>query len=300
MPETIRAGMIGLDTSHCGAFAKIFGEHPEWGVRVTAAYPSFSPDVESSAGRIEQYKKLLSETHHVKLVESIEQLLESSDVIMIESVDGRRHLKELKAVATAGKPTFVDKPFAASLADAKEMVRIIKEHKLPCFSSSSLRFDSAFQGVLADRANKFGKILGVDVYSPAHLEKTNPGLFWYGIHGVEILYTLMGRGCKSVSSTVTRDAEVNIGIWPEGRLGTIRGIRTGKQGYGATILSEKAPPISLPMKGDYYARLVDVMVNFFKTKEPPVDIDETLEICAFINAAMKSSEQDCDDIKLDL
>lgn len=298
MPDIIRAGMIGLDTSHCGAFAKIFSEHPDWGVQVTAAYPSFSPDLESSASRIKQYKKQLADTYKVKIVESIEQMLEAVDVVMIESVDGRRHLKELKAVAASGKPTFIDKPFSASLADAKEMVRIIKEHKLPCFSSSSLRYDSAFQEVLVQREKKFGKIIGVDVYSPAKLEPTNPGLFWYGIHGVEILFTLMGRGCKSVSSTATGEAEVNIGIWPGGRLGTLRGIRTGQNGYGATILSEKAPPTSVPMKGDFYAKLVEATVKFFKTKQPPVDIDETLEICAFIDAAMKSSKQDCDDIKL--
>ncbi len=291
--------MIGLDTSHCNAFAKIYNEHPEWGFKVVAAYPSYSPDLESSASRIEKYKKEIV-ANGAKLVESIEQMLEMSDVVMLESVDGRRHLKEFKIVAEAGKPTFVDKPFAASLADAKEMVRLIKQHKLPCFSSSSLRFDSAFQDVLKEKDKKFGQIVGVDAYSPAHLDKTNPGLFWYGIHGVEILYTLMGPGCKSVSSTVTAESEVNIGLWPEGRIGTLRGIREGKQSYGATILSEKAPPTNVPMKGDFYKNLVAAMVKFFKTKEPPVSIDETLEICAFIDAAMKSAKETCDDVKLEM
>lgn len=300
MADTIRAGMIGLDTSHCNAFAKIFKEHPEWGVQVTAAYPSFSPDLESSASRIEGYKKSISQDYGVKLTDSIDQMLEMADVVLLESVDGRRHLKELQAIAASGKPTFIDKPFAASLADAKAMVKLIKQHKLPCFSASSLRFDSAFQEAIVNKDEKFGKIIGVDAYSPAKLDKTNPGLFWYGIHGVEILYTLMGRGCKSVSSTVTEESEVNIGVWPEGRLGTLRGIRAGKNNYGATIISEKAPPTAVPMKGDFYVRLVEAMVTFFKTKEPPVNVDETLEMCAFIDAAMKSAEQDCDDIKLDV
>jgi len=300
MADTIRVGMIGLDTSHCNAFGKEFQEHPEYGIRLVAAYPSFSPDLATSAERVEGYKKIMTEKYGVKLTESIDEMLGMVDVIMIESVDGRRHLKELRAVAASGKPTFIDKPFSASLADAKEMVKLIKEHKLPCFSASSLRFDTAFAESVAEKDKRFGRILGVDAYTTAHLEKTNPGLFWYGIHGVEILYTLMGRGCKTVSSTITPEGELNVGIWPEGRLGTLRGIRDGKSGFGATILSEKAPPTFVPARNDYYAKLVEAMVKFFQTKKPPVDIDETLEMCAFIDAALKSAEQNCDDIKLDL
>lgn len=300
MAETIRAGMIGVDTSHCSAFAKLLQELPESNVRVVACYPSFSPGLESSFSRVDEYKKQLAETYKVKITESIPQMLDKVDVVLIESVDGRRHRKELEAIAEAGKPVYIDKPFAAGLADAKAMVKLIKEKRLPCFSCSSLRFDSAFQGVVAEKAEKFGKIVGVDATSPAHLEKTNPGLFWYGIHGVEILYTLMGPGCKSVSSTATAEGDLSIGIWPEGRLGSLRGVRAGKAGFGATILSEKAPPTYVPAKNDFYAGLIKAMIQFFNTKQPPVAIDETLEMCAFIDAALKSADQDCDDIKLDL
>ncbi len=300
MAEMIRAGMIGMDTSHCGAFTKLFHEtHADMGVRVVAAYPSFSPDLESSRSRVEEYTKALSEKYKVKMTKSIEEMLGQVDVVLIESVDGRRHLKELQAVVESGKPTFIDKPFAASLADAREMVKLIKQHKLPCFGGSSLRFDSAYQGFLAEREQKYGKVLGVDVRCPAHLEPTNPGLFWYGVHGVEILYTLMGRGCKTVSCTKTADGEVSVGIWKDARLGTMRGLRTGKEGYGATILSEKAPLVTIEPKNDFYAGLIKAMVEFFKTKKAPVDIDETLEICAFIDAALKSTKETADDIKLE-
>ncbi|MCL2330799.1 MAG: Gfo/Idh/MocA family oxidoreductase, partial [Phycisphaerae bacterium] len=194
--NVIRVGMIGLDTSHCIVYTKLFAEHPEWGVRMAWVYPSSSPDIQTSRDRVEGYKKEISEKYQVKVVDSAEQIAELADAIMIESNDGRRHLKDLQAVVAAGKPTFIDKPFAASLDDAKAMVKLVKKHKLPCFSSSAMRFDGAFQEVLAEKEEKFGKIIGVDAYSPAYAEPTNPGLFWYGIHGVEILYTLMGRGCQ--------------------------------------------------------------------------------------------------------
>lgn len=303
MADIIRVGMIGCDTSHCNAFTQMFHDdkHPAHvpGVRVVAAYPSFSPDLQSSAGRVEEYKKTLSEKWGVKMVDSIEALVEQVDAVMIESVDGRRHLPELRPVARAGKPVYIDKPFAASLADAREMVRIINEAKLPAFSCSSLRFDSAFTRFNAE-ADKHGKILGCDAFGPAHLEPTNPGLFWYGIHGVEILYTLMGPGCRSVECTSTDDGDMAVGIWGDRRLGTMRGIRKGSAGYGATVLTEKGEPRMLMAKGDFYQGLVAAMAKFFQTKQPPVPIAETLEIAAFIDAAWQSSKKNGDDVELKL
>lgn len=301
MADVIRIGMIGTDTSHCRAFTQMFHDEKhaahQPGFRVVAAYPSFSPDVESSASRVNQYKNELKEEFGVKLVESIDALLGQVDVVMIESVDGRRHLPELRPVAKAGKPVYIDKPFAASLADAKEMVRIIKEAKLPAFSTSSLRFDSAFVNFNKEK-DKHGKALGCDAFSPAHLEPTNPGLFWYGIHGVEILYTIMGTGCKKVECSSTDDGDVAVGTWRDGRLGTMRGIRKGAAGYGAWVLTEKGKPQMLMSKGDYYPSLIAAMARFFRTKEAPVPIEETLEIMAFIDAAWQSSKKDGDDVEL--
>ncbi|NLU20467.1 MAG: Gfo/Idh/MocA family oxidoreductase [Phycisphaerae bacterium] len=293
--------MIGADTSHCKAFTQMFHDekHPahQAGFRVVALYPSFSPDVKSSADRVDQYKKELNEKFGVKLVESIDALLEQVDVVMIESVDGRRHLPELRPVVKARKPVYIDKPFAASLADAKEMVRLLKEAKVPAFSTSSLRFDSAFVNFNKEK-DKHGKVLGCDAFSPAHLEPTNPGLFWYGIHGVEILYTLMGTGCKKVECSSTEDGDVAVGTWKDNRLGTMRGIRKGAGGYGAWVLTEKGAPQMLTAKGDYYPGLVAAMAKFFKTGESPVALEETLEIMAFIDAALQSSKRHGDDVEL--
>ncbi len=302
MSDTIRVGMIGCDTSHCEAFTKLFHEQaPAEGVpavRVVACYPSFSPDIKSSADRVEEYKKNLVEKWQVKMTASIEEMLKEVDVVMIESVDGRRHLKELRPVAEAGKPVYIDKPFAASLADAKEMFKIIKDAKLPAFSCSSLRFDSRVAG-FADLTDKHGKVVGCDAFGPAHLEPTNPGFFWYGIHGVEILYTIMGRGCRAVQCMSTADGDLAIGAWKDGRLGSMRGIRKGKAEYGAMVLCENSLQPLHPV-GDYYPGLVKELIKFFNTKQPPFPIEDTLEICAFIDAALRSDKKEGDEVALDL
>jgi len=308
MGDTIRVGMIGCDTSHCGAFVRRFHDPKApreiQGLRVVAAYPSFSPDLKSSASRVEQYKKDLAEKHGVRMVGSIEELIDQVDAVLLESVDGRRHLEEFKPLARADKPVYIDKPFTASLADAKQIVKLVKEHKVPCFSSSSLRFDSAFAKFLASGRKdkdpgKPTEVLGCDAYAPAALEPTNPGFFWYGIHGVEILYTLMGCGCKRVQCTSTPDGDLAVGVWKDGRLGSMRGIRKGPHHYGAVVLHAKGYEC-LPASGDFYNGLCLAIAEFFKTKQPPFPIEETLEICAFIDAAWRSSQQGGDDMALDL
>lgn len=302
--DVIRAGMIGMDTSHCRVFTEMLHDEKAEGhipgMRIVAAYPSFSPDIEKSATGYKSYQQILSEKWGVKMVDSIAALIDQVDVFMIESVDGRRHLPELKAVAAAGKPVYIEKPLAANLADAKEIAKIVQEQKIPCFSSSALRFDPAFQKFLEEK-DKHGKVLGCDAYSPAHLEKTNPGLFWYGVHGVEILFTLMGRGCKTVRCSSTPGTDMAVGVWDDGRIGTMRGIRQGQSDFGASLICEKAV-VDLPRdtKAPIYAGLLRAMVEFFKTKKPPVPIEETVEICAFMEAAHRSSEKDGDEIKIEL
>jgi len=324
MADIIRVGMIGCDTSHCGGFVNRF-HNPEapsdmQGLRVVAAYPSFSEDLKASFSRVEGYKKELAEKYGVKMVDSVEELIDQVDAFLLESVDGRRHLKEFIPLVASGKPVYIDKPFAASLADAKQIVKLVKQHNTPCFSSSSLRFDSAFVEFLAnlkkgdekdnskDKAESRDKhqdkktangVLGCDAYSPAHLQPTNPGFFWYGIHGVEILYTLMGTGCERVQCSSTPDGDLAVGVWKDGRLGSMRGIRKGAKGYGAVVLHEKGYEC-LPARHDFYDGLCRAIVKFFKTKQPPVPIDETLELCAFIDAAWRSSQAGGDDVALDL
>src|SRR5215210_2007676 len=47
----LRAGIIGTDTSHVPAFTAMFQSHPEWRIRVVAAFKGGSPDLAISANR---------------------------------------------------------------------------------------------------------------------------------------------------------------------------------------------------------------------------------------------------------
>lgn len=284
--KSLRAGMIGLDTSHCGAFTKTLNaEKPEAGVegvRVVAAYPQGSRDIESSVkrvpGYIEEQKNL-----GVKIVDSIDELVKQVDVVLLETNDGRPHLEQLLPCLKAGKPTFIDKPIAGSLSDAIAIFELAKKYKVPVFSSSSLRFGKNSQAV---RGGSLGKVTRCETSSPASLEPTHPDLFWYGIHGVESLFTVMGTGCKSVVRGKTADGKIEVtGQWSDGRVGIFR----EGSGYTGKAAGEKGEaPVGAY---DGYNPLAIEIVKFFHTGKPPVSPEETLEIYAFMEAADESKRQ---------
>ena len=288
--ETLKAGIIGCDTSHVPAFTKVLNNPEATGplsmVNVVAAYPGGSPDIPSSRDRIEGFTKQLRDMD-IEIVDSIDELLKKVDVVLLESVDGRPHLEQARPVILAGKPIFIDKPLAGSLADAIEIFRLAKEHNVPCFSSSSLRFSPGIQGMRNNE--EVGDVLGVEAYSPCSLEEHHPDLFWYGVHGVETLFTIMGPGCVSVTRSHTKDFDLVVGTWEDGRIGTYRGIRKGKSGYGAMVFGTKGVAPSGGYAG--YQPLVEEICKFFHSGKPPVSAEETLEIFAFMEAADESKRQ---------
>ena len=288
-PATVkgkRIGIIGLDTSHSIAFTESLNNPPSGmefhDYKVVAAYPYGSRDIESSASRIPGYTEEIKKLG-VTVTESIEQLLEKVDVILLETNDGRLHLEQALPVFKAGKRMFIDKPVAASLADAIAIYDASEKYNVPVFSSSSLRY---IHGADKISGGEIGNVLGADTYGPAPLEKTHPDLFWYGIHGVEILFTIMGTGCKQVVRVFTQNTDKVVGTWQDGRIGSFRGLRSGKSGYGGTVFGEE----EIRPLGDYagYNPLLLQIVEFFETGIPPVPREETLEIFAFMEAADQS------------
>ena len=282
----IRVGIIGLDTSHAPAFAKEFNDPAAKdevaGFRLVAAYPKGSADIESSTSRVPGYIAEF-EKLGIEIVGSIDELLTKVDCVLLETNDGRPHLEQALPVLKAKKRLFIDKPIAASVTDAVAIFRVAKAEGTPVWSSSSLRYAKGAQEI---RGGAIGRVLGADAYSPSPTEKTHPDLFWYGIHGVESLFTVMGPECESVIRVNTSGLDVVTGRWSEGRVGTFRGIRAGKADYGGTAFGEKEIRQIGPFGG--YRPLVVEIAKFFRSGEVPVAPEETLAIYAFMEAAEES------------
>lgn len=285
-PE-LKAGLIGLDTSHSPAFTKLINDPtgPK-GLKVAFAYPLGSMRIESSASRIPQYTKEIKELG-VTVVDSLKEVIDASDVLMLMTNDGTLHLEQVVPVLQAGKPVYVDKPVAARLPSVLKIYELAKNHNIPIFSSSGLRYLEGAQKVRYD--NAVGKVTGAEAFSPQKTEPSHTDLYWYGIHGVEILYTLMGKGCKEIMRITGSEQDLVVGKWEDGRIGTYKGDITGRQQYGGVAYGTEGTLAVGPFKG--YKGLTDKIVEFFVHGKSPVDPEETLELYAFMEAADVSRDR---------
>ncbi|WP_352421780.1 Gfo/Idh/MocA family oxidoreductase [Proteiniphilum sp.] len=286
----VKIGIIGLDTSHAIAFTKFLnGEDKKEEFKeytIVAAYPYGSKTIKSSYDRIPGYIEQVKELG-VEITSSIAELLDKVDCVMLETNDGNLHLEQAYEVFKAGKIMFIDKPLGATLAQSIAIYQLAREHNVPIFSSSALRFVPQNQKL---RNGEYGKILGADCYSPSTREISHPDFGWYGIHGVETLYTIMGTGCVEVNRMSSEGTDVVVGLWNDGRIGTFRGRRTGKSIYGGTAFTDKgAEPVG-PYQG--YEVLLTEILKFFKTRVAPVSEAETLEIFTFMEASNESKRQE--------
>jgi predicted dehydrogenase len=291
-PE-LKVGIIGLDTSHVIAFTRVLNDPQAAadvaGCRVVAAYPKGSPDIESSTKRVPGYTEDIKKLG-VEIVDSIDELVKRVDCVLLETNDGRPHLEQAIPCFKAGKPTFIDKPIAGSLADCIAIFEAAKKYNCPTFSSSSLRYGKGTQEV---RGGSLGKISRCETSGTVSIEKTHPDLFWYGIHGVESLFTVMGTGCELVTRKTTADGKVEVvGQWVGGREGVFREGR-----YGGKAVGEKGEgPVG--DSAGYRPLIVDI-VKFFRTKQPPIPQAETLEIYAFMEAADESKRRGGEPVEIE-
>jgi hypothetical protein len=283
----LRIGIIGCDTSHVVAFTETLnnpqatGHVP--GGKVVAAYKGGSADVLSSVSRIEEYSKTLREKYGVKFYDRIEDMCQDVDAVLLESVDGRPHLEQAKPVLQARKPVFIDKPMAASLSDVLEIFQLAEARKVPVFSSSALRFARDTQAV---RNGLVGKVSYAETYGPCEREPHHPDLFWYGVHGVESLFTIMGTGCETVQRRTTPDGKIEVvGTWSGGRKGVFREDKS----FHGLAKGEKGETAAGSFDG--YQPLVVAIMRFFQTSVAPVRPEETIEIIAFLEAADASKNK---------
>jgi hypothetical protein len=306
----LKLGVIGLDSSHVLRFTELLNDpaNPDHvpGATIVAAYKGGSPSVAESADRIERFTSEMTGKWHVPLVDSIPELCKRVDAVLLLSVDARQHLEQLRPAFAAKKRVFVDKPLAGNVREAKQIIRLSRESGVAFFSASGQRFSKPIIGLQNDPT--IGRVEGAFTFGPMPVESYIPDLFWYGVHSVESLYALMGPGCDRVTRSHVEGEDSVVGVWKDGRIGEIRGLRSSPRTYGAMVFGSKRVAVSKNLisasperpgsAASGYRGLVEQIVHFFQTGEPPVQPEVTLEILAFMEAADLSKQRNGAPVRL--
>jgi virulence factor len=295
----LRLGMLAGDSGHTVEFTRRLNhvriDQDQWvdGARVVAAVPTTSQiDPQNIPGYLAELRAC-----GVPFFDRIEDLVGRVDAVLIETQDGCDHLAQVLPFIEAGLPTFVDKPLATTTADARRMLEAAQKRGVAFGSASALRYALELQDVHL-RGDALGAVLGVDAYSPALVHPRNPGLFHYGVHGVEPLFALMGTGCRSVRSVSDEGTEVAVGRWADGRLGTVRGMRRGAFAFGFTAFCANGVESRQIDGRFFYRELLKVLVNRFTQSRWLLKPEEMIEPIAFMEAALASSRRGGDEVAL--
>lgn len=291
----LRLGMIGMDTGHAINFTELLNQpaHKDHvpGARVVAAFKVSSPDIESSWSRVDGHAEKLKKDFGVTFYDSIEEMVKHVDAVLMEDNDARRHVAQARIVLRAGKRLYIEKPMTLSTRDAVELFNLARRHGGGVMSSSGARFTQEIQAV---RNGKLGRVRTAEMYGAATFEPTNPELFWYGVHGVEQLFTILGPGIQTVTrKNSAKGAIVTEGRWADGRIGIFRegnrnlGTAVGDQGESKTL-----------GRWEGYRPLVQAIIGFFQTGVSPVPEQETIEIMAFMEADVLSKARGGQPVKI--
>lgn len=284
----LRVGIVDCDSSHCVEFARrlnqagVDREQFVEGARVEAIWCGES---KMAPERVPGFRSELQQLG-IPFVDQAGDLIGQVDLVLVLSLCGAAHLERARPLLEAGVATYVDKPFACSIADAEEITRLATEHNALCFSSSGLRFSKE----VLDFKDSYtwGDLHGLITYGPAKRADDNPGLFHYGIHSVELLFELLGPDCESVSAISNDGAEVVTGRWSDGRLGTVRGSRTGSTAYGFTAFCEHGVAAETVSTRFAYRNLLRAIVRSVESGSPAVPLESSLAVVRFIAAALES------------
>ncbi len=296
MNPPLRIGMIGLDTSHVPSFTKLLNDSNEEyhvpGGRVTAAYPGGSNDFELSWGRVAGYTKELHDTFGVEILDSPAAVAEAVDIVFITSVDGRVHLQQFRETVPFKRPTFIDKPLALTTQEAEDIFRIADKAGIAVTSSSALRFT---ESLVNASARTDDPVLGCNAFGPMPEQPTQPGLFWYGIHTMEMVVTVMGTGCQEVRVVRTDDADLVTLRYADGRLASLHGLRNGTNQFGLVLHRAEEGHQFIDITGKpqlRYAGLLKAILNCLPNEATLVPPRETLEVIRLLEAANESRQAD--------
>lgn len=208
--------------------------------------------------------------------DSIEELCEKSDVIIVASPDNpERHWDLCQIPLRSGKRVYVDKTFSLHKEEAARLMKLAEDNNTPVCSSSALRFSAELEGIDRD---------GI-----CFISSRGPGNFdTYAIHQIEPICMLMGSKVKRMMSVGAGKYESMVIEFENDRRVVMTHYGWTGVDFSMNINYEDGRTVVVPQMSDYFPRFIKAMCNYFDTGVVLAAHDETIAIMGIIEAGNKA------------
>jgi predicted dehydrogenase len=286
--HTIRVALIGLDTSHTIEFTRRMqapdcaDDQKVAGLQAVSCL-RFPTPFQSEEGLNDRQAML--ENWGVKVTTDFDEAVADCDAIMLEINDPAYHQEYFARCAALGKPIFLDKPLANTIATGRAMVEQAQAHNTRFFSASSLRFAPE----LTDACEAMPAPQFVHAFGPLGDAPAGSSIVWYGVHTFEMLQRALGNGAQSVRVTGDEAGVTAIVSYDGKRRGVVE-LNNGAYVYGGSLRDAKRAVPFVAGTGRLYSDLLVLIEKFFRTGQAPVATEDTLEIMALLDAAERAAQ----------
>ena len=194
--KKFKIGIIGAENSHANYFANLINMPDENGklrfpdCHISLVYSQY-PDV---------CENFVKEFGVDAIVNSVEEMLQNVDAVMVTARDGKYHYKFVKPFLEAGKPAFIDKPFTVDINETKEIIKIAKKNNIPICGGSSLKFDKNIEELKEFVEKNKENIVGGNLAAPLLIENEYSGFFFYASHLTEMTLEVFGYNPLRISA----------------------------------------------------------------------------------------------------
>ena len=280
--KKVRIGLVGVNTWHAEAFTDVI-----LGSGGAAHLPAMSTvEVVALWGGPNDAREALAEkTGARQFLGDPGELIEHIDLAFVldDTGGGERHRELAEPFLRAGISTIVDKPMTLTISDAKALFALAAESGTPIMSSSALRFSDELTDHRAE-LDAIGPIRAISVLGPGEW-------YYYGIHAVELLLTLVPSPVEWVQRHASAHQDVAVVGFADGRLATIDVLRDAYYTFTATAYGTKGwLPLEITKNYEFYRALLEAGVEMARTGVSPISPEQTINVLRVLHAGMKSEE----------
>lgn len=277
----MKIGIIGAENSHTAAIAKT--------INIEKKIRSFSVDY--VWGETLDFARAAAESGQIpNIVRTPKQMLGKIDAVVVDHRHAKHHLKAALPFVEQGIPTFIDKPFCYRASEGVEFLKVARKNNAPVTSFSTIPHQRSFKQLVMKMAG-MGDVLAGVTYGPCDLKSKYGGIFFYGIHQVEMTLAAFGYDVSSV--LITRNEKGSTGqlIYSSSKIVTMNLIKEGCPGFAITIVgSGGIYHQSIKSDKNPYLNGIKMFCEMFRTGKEPLTHEQVLKPVRVLEALERSAK----------